>query len=95
MAKDGHVIFGPYNKDGELWSCDNVDACNGFVLPDGSYGYAATTKFPYTVGCFGPAPKLKNSVLASCSTATCITVGNSNFLEYSIAAVMMNFALYF
>jgi len=25
LARDGHVIFGPYNDEGELWSCDDVD----------------------------------------------------------------------
>jgi len=55
IAKDGHLIFGPYNENGELWSCDDVDFCNGFFLPDTSYGYASTTFFPYTVGCWGPA----------------------------------------
>ena len=34
IAKDGHVIFGPYNANGELWSCEDVDFCNGFFLPD-------------------------------------------------------------
>jgi hypothetical protein len=55
LAKDGHVIYGPYNDYGELWSCDDVDYCNGFFLDDTSYGYASTTFFPYTVGCWGPA----------------------------------------
>lgn len=56
LARDGHVIFGPYNSDGELWGCEDVDLCNGFFLSDGSYGYASTTFFPYMVGCWGPAP---------------------------------------
>lgn len=55
IAKDGHLIFGPYNYYGELWSCDDVDICNGFFLKDSSYGYATTSFFPYTVGCWGPA----------------------------------------
>lgn len=42
IAKDGHVIYGPYNSNGELWSCEDLDACNGFFLIDGSYGYATT-----------------------------------------------------
>jgi hypothetical protein len=87
------VMYGPYNKDGELWTCDNVDACNGFVLPDGSYGYATTTKFPYTVGCFGPGPKITNSVLPACSTNTC-TVSNDCLIGYYMAAVIVTFALY-
>ena len=55
IALDGHVIYGPYNEDGELWSCEDLDVCNGFFLSDGAYGYASTTFYPYTVGCWGPA----------------------------------------
>lgn len=55
LAKDGHVIYGPFNADGETWSCDDIDMCNGFFLADGSYGYASTSFFPYLVGCWGPA----------------------------------------
>merc|ERR1711957_733807 len=49
------VIYGPFNADGETWSCDDIDMCNGFFLADGSYGYASTSFFPYLVGCWGPA----------------------------------------
>jgi len=55
LAKDGHVIYGPFNAAGETWACDDVDMCNGFFLDDGSYGYASTIRFPYIVGCWGPA----------------------------------------
>ena len=56
LAKDGHIIVGPYNSSGELWSCDDHDACNGVFLADNSYAYAMTYTFPYVVGCFGPGP---------------------------------------
>ena len=57
IAKDGHLIYGPtLTKDG------GFDACNGIIFDGGkgdgvlrSYGYVATTTFPYVVGCFGPA----------------------------------------
>lgn len=71
IAKDGHLIFGPYNANGELWSCDDVDFCNGFFLTDTSYGYATTTFFPYTVGCWGPADGQLSSFTPSCSTNAC------------------------
>jgi hypothetical protein len=29
-----------------------LDACNGRTQPDGTYGYHATTAFPYLIGCF-------------------------------------------
>ena len=57
IAKDGHLIYGP-----TLSKAGGVDACNGIIFDgnkgDGvlrSYGYVATTTFPYLVGCFGPA----------------------------------------
>lgn len=55
IARDGHVIKGPYNSNGELWQCDDHDVCNGAFLNDGSYAYVTTTTFPYVVGCWGPA----------------------------------------
>jgi hypothetical protein len=55
VAKDGHPIYGPYNSDGELWTCDDHDICNGRFFDNGTYGYIATSTFPYVVGCFGPA----------------------------------------
>lgn len=73
IARDGHVIYGPYNEDGELWGCDDHDICNGFFLPDGSYGYAATTHFPYIVGCWGPGPAQTYS--ATCSSLGCTSFG--------------------
>lgn len=54
LARDGHVIVGPYNEAGELWACDEHDFCNGTFLADGSYAYVMTTTFPYVVGCWGP-----------------------------------------
>ena len=56
LAKDGHVIVGPYNSNGELWTCDETDICNGVFLKDNSYAYAATQNFPYMIGCWGPGP---------------------------------------
>jgi len=56
IALDGHIIYGPYNANGEIWACEDVDVCNGFWLTDGSYGYASTTFYPYLVGCWGPGP---------------------------------------
>lgn len=73
LAKDGHVIFGPYNKDGELWSCEDVDFCNGFFLADQSYVYASTTFYPYTVGCWGPAEGQLGQFTPSCTSNACNT----------------------
>ena len=54
LAKDGHIIVGPYNKSGTSWGCDEHDICNGTFL-DGQYVYVSTGTFPYVVGCWGPA----------------------------------------
>lgn len=69
LARDGHVIYGPYNGDGELWNCDDHDVCNGFYLDDGSYGYASTLTFPYVVGCWGPGPA--QTYAADCTENGC------------------------
>ena len=63
------MIIGPYNKDGELWTCDQHDVCNGVTLEDGSYAYVLTSTFPYYVGCWGPGPKQIRSV--DCSDNDC------------------------
>ena len=55
VTKDGHLIYGPYNSNGELWSCDEHDICNGTFI-DGNYVYVSTTTFPYILGCYGPGP---------------------------------------
>ena len=90
LAKDGHVIYGPYNTAGELWSCDDVDACNGW-WPDaatGEYAYASTTFFPYTVGCWGPAGpsgtgKLTIPAGPTCSTNGCPEGGSLSGINFS------------
>jgi len=53
IAKDGHIIWGPFDADGDLWGDCDVDVCNGIQV-DGYYGYAATGFHPYIVGCWGP-----------------------------------------
>lgn len=73
LARDGHVILGPYNQSGETWSCDEHDVCNGVWLDDGSYAYVATTTFPYIVGCWGPGATTYTGVAPSCSTNSCST----------------------
>ena len=71
LARDGHVIKGPYNADGELWSCAEHDICNGVFLEDGSYAYVATSTFPYIVGCWGPGTQQLKPVPTACSTNGC------------------------
>jgi hypothetical protein len=55
IAKDGHLIIGPFIK-GQMVDCfKQLDQCNGMFLQDGSYVYVFTNTFPYSVGCFGPS----------------------------------------
>jgi hypothetical protein len=53
IAKDGHIIWGPYDNDGNLFERCDVDVCNGLFL-DGYYSYVASTFAHYLPGCFGP-----------------------------------------
>ncbi|UJR07632.1 hypothetical protein I4U23_011920 [Adineta vaga] len=54
IAKDGHVIYGPYLSSG-IQVTSGFDICNGmFYDAIGNYGYFATNKYPYLTGCFGP-----------------------------------------
>lgn len=54
IARDGHMIIGPYKPDGTTWGCER-DVCNGAFV-DGSYVYVGSDNFPYVVGCWGPGP---------------------------------------
>lgn len=85
IAKDGHVIYGPYNPYSALYGCDDVDMCNGRIMEDGSYAYIATTTAPYFVGCWGPAPA--NNFYASCSTNTCL---NAKLIGVSVLGLLLS-----
>ena len=65
VAKDGRLIYGPYNAQGQLWQPCDVDACNGRYI-DGSYAYVATAFFPYFAGCWGPA--VQTTLFPSCTS---------------------------
>jgi hypothetical protein len=80
IAKDGHVIYGPYLSNGKLIT-SGVDICNGmFYDSAGNYAYFATTKFPYITGCFGPGnypsfgPSCTSNGYSSYSMSTFATV---------------------
>eukprot|EP00347_Sterkiella_histriomuscorum_P013180 403365703 len=60
IARDGHMIIGPFNSAGHLWQPRDLDACNGLKI-DGNYVYAMSMFHPYTVGCWGPATARKKS----------------------------------
>ena len=60
-----------------------LDKCNGRTQPDGTYGYHATSTFPYIIGCFrgtavtqsgraaGPMPPMNDAVLPSTRALFC------------------------
>lgn len=59
LMKSGYIKTG--NPVSNTWdaytykaskSTSVLDACNGRTQPDGTYGYHATTDFPYIIGCF-------------------------------------------
>ena len=41
-----------------------LDACNGRMEPDGTYGYHATTTFPYIIGCYKGTPVTQSGAAA-------------------------------
>ena len=71
IGKDGHVLYGPYDDSGQLWTTGDVDACNGAWSADKSdYFYVGTRWHPYLVGCLGPANFPQNEdpeLFAQCS----------------------------
>jgi len=65
MMKSGYLKTG--NPETNSWSAytykkstsnTTLDSCNGRKQPDGTYGYHATTDFPYIIGCFTGAAAL-------------------------------------
>jgi hypothetical protein len=54
IARDGHLILGPYKSNGATWQPCDVDFCNGAFIY-GNYYYVTTFFHPYTVGCWGPS----------------------------------------
>lgn len=66
IAKDGHVIYGPYLSSG-IQVTSGFDICNGMFYDSiGNYGYFSTNTYPYIIGCFGPGNY--PSFLPNCTT---------------------------
>ena len=93
IAKDGHLVVGPYDDSQTLLAC-STDICNGMFLGDGSYVYVSSPYHPYFVGCWGPAnsPPIAqwcsdNSNRAQCGTSGSYLVLALVSLIASIAAV--------
>lgn len=91
LAKDGHMILGPYHDDGTLYDCTAYDQCGGTTSADGSYVYIFSNKYPYINDCYGPAPP--KVYQASCSQNTCIWQSSGLSLTALISSVIMVFAM--
>eukprot|EP00347_Sterkiella_histriomuscorum_P013113 403365969 len=75
LAKDGRLIYGPFDENGKLWRACDLDMCNGKEI-NGHYSYVATPYYPYLVGCWGPS---NNSTLQpTCTSNQRICLGFSN-----------------
>lgn len=56
LSKWGHVLYGPYDGSGALWTTQDVDACNGvWSANQNEYFYVSTRWHPYATGCQGPS----------------------------------------
>ncbi|CAF3715558.1 unnamed protein product [Rotaria sp. Silwood1] len=79
IAKDGHLIYGPYLLSG-VQVTTGFDICNGMFYDSfGNYAYFATETYPYVTGCFGPGnyPSF---------TPNCTTNAPSGYIKSSFAA---------
>merc|ERR1712061_482163 len=70
ISKYGHVLYGPYDDNGELWSPPDVDACNGVWSENrDEYFYVSTRWHPYGTGCHGPTNlPFEEGLYPNCST---------------------------
>jgi len=70
LIKDGHILWGPYDSTGNLWTGCEIDVCNGLKL-DGYYGYVSSMFHPYFWGCFGPGNQPSYNQSCSSNPRTC------------------------
>lgn len=94
IARDGHLIYGPYKDAINLWQPTEVDICNGKII-NGKYAYVMTFFFPYTVGCYGPATNsYEFSPSCSVNTRNILITGNSAILRSGIAILVTMAAIF-
>ncbi|CDW89971.1 UNKNOWN [Stylonychia lemnae] len=95
IAKDGRMIYGPYNSYGQLWQACDVDICNGRYFSKGyNYGYVATMFHPYFISCWGPGNKV--TFEAKCSTNArkkCTLYTSEAVLHYSFWSITLGLSI--
>jgi hypothetical protein len=69
VAKDGHMLLGPYDDNGLHFDCRTYDQCGGTYSSDGSYVYIFSERYPYSMNCFGPAQP--QTYVPSCTSDPC------------------------
>ena len=94
IALDGHVIVGPYNEDGELYACDDVDVCNGTYLTNNAYAYVMTQKFPYIIGCWGRGSPITTPVGNDCAVNICVQGAYNKLTLLASGFAVAAFALF-
>ena len=88
IARDGHIIFGPYVASGtEVTS--GTDICNGMFYDSiGNYAYFATRKYPYLTGCYGPGNYPNVSV--NCSINAPLSYSMSSYASAMIVTPIVS-----
>ena len=102
IAKDGHVIYGPYLSTGAQVT-SGFDICNGMFHDSiGNYGYFATRTYPYITGCFGPGnyPSFKpncttNPAAAYTRSSFSTSSSKSNYVSSNISASVIHLFAFF
>jgi hypothetical protein len=84
IAKDGHLLLGPYDYTGSQFDCTSFDQCGGTYSNDGSYVYIFNNVYPYINNCFGPGEDLVYE--ASCTTNACSSYDSSSVFVSAFSA---------
>jgi len=67
-----------------------LDACNGRIQPDGSYGYHAVTLFPYILGCLKGTATVQSGAAAAPMPAMTNNAGQSSDVRASSASPLLS-----
>lgn len=87
IARDGHLLLGPYNYKGSQFDCTDFDQCAGTYSNDGSYVYIFNNVYPYVNNGWGPCGDLVYE--ASCTTNTCSSYDSSSVFVSAFSAFVV------